>query len=265
MRAVEEAEREVASAPFYRPLPRLLAPPGADGAPSPPPPLLLRQLVVYGLGSLEQAGGVHIRYQLALARLLAAALRQGVEREAAPDPAQQQQQQEEQQEQEERQPPPPLLLPPVAYDPVFTPLDRAVLARCGIAVAARDEGGRRVAAHPTLFFMPHCEAPLTDALLAANVAAGTLARVAILGNSFAGYVERWGGGGGGDGGGLARPDTLLALCACGAVVETRVPEAGFPVASAFNDTSMHRFAPDWRARLGAWRAGGGGGGGEGNC
>lgn len=60
----------------------------------------LQHMVLYGLGSLEQPGALHIRYQLAAARLLAALLPPGSE----------------------------------AFDPVFTPLDRAALAHCGIQV-----------------------------------------------------------------------------------------------------------------------------------
>lgn len=64
----------------------------------------LRHMVIYGLGSLEQPGAVHIRYQLAAARLLAALL--------------------------------PLAAPAEAFDPVFTALDHAVLAHCSIQVGA---------------------------------------------------------------------------------------------------------------------------------
>lgn len=39
--------------------------------------------------------------------------------------------------------------------------------------------------------MPHCEAALTDALLAANRTAGTLHNVVILGNRFSGYQASW--------------------------------------------------------------------------
>ena len=63
----------------------------------------LQQMVVYGLGSLEQPGAVHIGYQLALCTLLAAAL-------------------------------PALAGSPEAFDPVFTPLDHAVLAHYSIQV-----------------------------------------------------------------------------------------------------------------------------------
>ncbi len=62
----------------------------------------LRHMVIYGLGSLEQPGAVHIRYQLAAAKLLAALL--------------------------------PLAAPAEAFDPVFTALDHAVLAHCSIKV-----------------------------------------------------------------------------------------------------------------------------------
>lgn len=126
----------------------------------------------------------------------------------------------------------------------------------------RSDGGRRVAAQPTLFWMPHCEAVLTDALLAANAAAGTLHNVVVLGNRFSGYQQRWalrhsaqqaqqqqpGGGGGHD---AERPHTMLRLCECGAVRELPVAESGFPVASAFNDLGLHWFPPDWRQRLDA--------------
>jgi hypothetical protein len=42
----------------------------------------------------------------------------------------------------------------------------------------------------TLFFMPHCEQFLYEAVLAASIRHGGLAHTAILGNSFAEYEER---------------------------------------------------------------------------
>jgi hypothetical protein len=51
--------------------------------------------------------------------------------------------------------------------------------------------GRYVAKQPTFFYLPHCELDLTERLLACNVAAGTLCNVAVLGNSFDLYRERW--------------------------------------------------------------------------
>lgn len=210
------------------------------------PPLLrgLQAMVIYGLGSLEQPGGIHIRCQCALALRLAALLQ------------------------------PRLASPPEAFDPVFTGLDRSVLQALGIAVLQEDEGGARVAGVPTLFYLPHCEDSLTDALLAANVAAGTLCNCVLLGNRLSIYPERWGEGAGASSGAASargsgnseqcgrsslrqahwrevrpRPDMLLALCAAGAVLEVPVHEQGYPVVSAFNDLALHTFAADWRERL----------------
>ncbi len=42
----------------------------------------------------------------------------------------------------------------------------------------------------TLFIMPHCEMELYDAILAANWSAASLARLAILGNSFREYADK---------------------------------------------------------------------------
>ncbi|KAL4425368.1 hypothetical protein ABPG75_009384 [Micractinium tetrahymenae] len=276
---LDVAAAELAAAPFWAHLQQQLGslPPQCAAS-------CLQRMVIYGLGSLEQPGAVHIRYQLAAARLLAALL--------------------------------PLAAPAIAFDPVFSALDKVVLAHCSIQVIPRNERGRRIAAAPTLFFMPHCEAALTDALLAANLAAGTLHNVVVLGNRFSGYQASWalrhharqqqqpqqhqqqhqqqqqhqhqqhqqqhqqppqqqpptgrgpllqeqgtgaggghGGGGaagstgGGGGGGGERPDTMLRLCDCGAVRELAISERGFPVASAFNDLGLHWFLPDWRDRL----------------
>ena len=44
--------------------------------------------------------------------------------------------------------------------------------------------------HSTLFFMPHCEQFLYDAVLAANMRRAALPRFALVGNSFAEYAER---------------------------------------------------------------------------
>ena len=152
-----------------------------------------------------------------------------------------------------------------------------------LQVPAADERGRRQAAEPTLFFMPHCEQRLTEALLGANLAAGTLHHAVLLGNRFSGYLEqlqplqhqqqqlqsrqqpqqqhclerppsqqqqqqRWDAG---DGGGA-----MARLVECGAVLEASVDECGFPVPSAFNDLGLHCFPTDWRQRLAPAPAGG---------
>jgi hypothetical protein len=56
-------------------------------------------------------------------------------------------------------------------------------------VLTQDELGARIAQAPTLFYLPHCEGALCCNLLKANAA--TLHNVAILGNSFMAYHERW--------------------------------------------------------------------------
>lgn len=109
-----------------------------------------------------------------------------------------------------------------------------------------------MAAQPTLFWMPHCEAALTDALLAANLEAGTLHNVVVLGNRFSGYSASWAlrhRAGQQRGGALERPDAMLRLCEAGVAQEAAVAEAGFSVASAFNDLGLHWFPCDWRQRL----------------
>lgn len=81
---------------------------------------------------------------------------------------------------------------------------------------------------------------LCDNLLAANWSPETLARLAILGNSFSTYQERW------SGAPNMRPKTvrpgrLLQLVEAGAVLELPVPDHRHHVASAFNDMSLHTF------------------------
>ena len=49
-----------------------------------------------------------------------------------------------------------------------------------------NEGGRRAAMVPTVFYMPHCEHLLYDALLSHNEGLGVLGNVIMLGNSLEG-------------------------------------------------------------------------------
>jgi hypothetical protein len=59
----------------------------------------------------------------------------------------------------------------------------------GFSVPSLNDGDRRRVEEPTLFYMPHCEASLYDALLAANWESPTqLRRVCVLGNSFRWYA-----------------------------------------------------------------------------
>lgn len=166
----------------------------------------LNHMVMYGLGSLQQPKDVHIRYQLGLAILLARLISEGLED------------------------------CPLAYDPVSTELDKAVLEKFGFRVMKENEQGRRVARSPTLFFMPHCDADLTCALLNENIKAGTLANVIILGNSIKKYAEQYA---------LDRSrkdlETFAVLVEKKSNCETPLDDSDFPVIGAFNDLSLHTF------------------------
>lgn len=115
-------------------------------------------LVVYGLGSPQESKAA--RYQLALAVLLRDLLRG-------------------------------LSLPCEAFDPVFTPLDAALLRHWGFTVPPHNDAAARAVTARTLFYMPHCEGWLYDNLLAANWAPAAMRRIIILGNPFSQYAWRW--------------------------------------------------------------------------
>lgn len=88
--------------------------------------------------------------------------------------------------------------------------------------------------------LPLLQGVLCDNLLAANWSPQDLTRLAILGNSFSTYQERW------SGPPNMRPKTvrpgrLLQLLEAGAVLELPVPDHKYHVASAFNDMSLHTF------------------------
>ncbi|GAB4817766.1 hypothetical protein N2152v2_004812 [Parachlorella kessleri] len=162
---VAAARGEVSGSAFFSNLQLLLSRTAVPRLQSGPVPLLsgcITQMVMWGLGSLNSSL-VHIRYQLGLALLLRDLLKAGLPATGGLE----------------------------AYDPVFSALDMAVLGECGFQVTPANPCGCHVAACPTLFYLPHCELELTERLLAANVTAGTLGNVVILGNSFSLYCERW--------------------------------------------------------------------------
>lgn len=215
--AVEDARRELLSSTFYSTFLATLTtarlPTKIETTPTNDPLSLIsaiKNLVIYGLGSLDQLGGVHIRYQLALACQLSTLLSNLISR-------------------------------PEAFDPVFSLHDHLILPFFGIDIIKENEDGKRIAQQPTLFFMPHCEADLTDNLLAANIASETLRNVVIIGNSFAKYHERWSMLSKSQQKEKKRPETLLRLAENGKVVEISLPENGFRVTAAFNDMSLHMF------------------------
>lgn len=106
------------------------SPPNSDpSSSSQQQPLLwtacIRQLVVYGLGSMQSS--LTSRYQLALVLLLMHELL------------------------------PQLSGPPIVFDPAFSEADMALLKHLGMHLAEQDERCARRTAQPTFFYMPHVE------------------------------------------------------------------------------------------------------------
>lgn len=216
--AIADAQRELLSSKFYSNFLATLSTATLPTQEEEPTSLIsaVKELVIYGLGSLDQLGGIHIRYQLALACQLSTLFSN-------------------------------LSAPPSAFDPVFSPRDHAILPLLGIDIIKENENGKRIATQPTLFFMPHCESDLTENLLAANIASKTLENVIIIGNSFAKYHERWTMLSKTQQEGKKRPETLLNLVEQEGnniplrMFEISLPENKFPVTAAFNDLSLHMF------------------------
>ncbi|KAI8102064.1 hypothetical protein M9434_007123 [Picochlorum sp. BPE23] len=166
----------------------------------------MQRMYVWGLGSVEQPGAVHIRYQVAMAVLL--------HRTYSPECSE-------------------------TYDPVYSRVDRLVHESYGFHVADASDG-KVVATVPTLFFMPHCEACLTAHLLRRNIESDTLHNVIMLGNSLKTYKER------GEMGIRREDEHVAYLVATCVprVREIALPEYGFPVSGAFNDLSLHMFSKE---------------------
>lgn len=122
------------------------------------------------------------------------------------------------------------------YDPVLGAGDRDILQRRGLSVLSTDEAGARAVAHPTLFYMPHCEAVLYDNLLASNWSPTALPRLAILGNSFKTYAERWEFK---PADAAGRPKHVLAVLSY--CMEVPLGDTGAALVHGFNDTSLLLF------------------------
>ncbi|WVZ67681.1 hypothetical protein U9M48_016728 [Paspalum notatum var. saurae] len=198
-----------------------------------PPDSLLRRrlgflaptrLSLLGVGSFESSPAA--RLQLALAALL--------RRDFLPEPASAD-----------------------LFDPVLSAVECAAAAALGFSVPSLDDGCRRRVEEPTLFYMPHCEASLYDALLAANWdSPAQLRRVCVLGNSFRRYALQAEENRSGP---AAKAAHVLAAgrFAC----EERAGETADLddddwFARAFNETSWHFFEVDDGVDLAAAIAGG---------
>uniref|UniRef100_A0A0A9GNW6 SRR1-like domain-containing protein n=1 Tax=Arundo donax TaxID=35708 RepID=A0A0A9GNW6_ARUDO len=153
------------------------------------------------------------------------------------------------------------LLPDAAsadlFDPVLSASECAAAADLGFSVPRVDDGCRRRVDEPTLFYMPHCEASLYDALMAANwESPAQLRRVCVLGNSFRRYALQADENRSGP---AAKATHVLA--AERFVSEERVDEAGDVddddwLVHAFNETSWHFFEVDDDVDLAVATAGG---------
>ena len=170
----------------------------------------VEEMVVYGLGSLEH-GPPACKYQFALAVVLAEDLLRSDKLERV-----------------------------LFFDPAFTAYDRRVIegANPKFCVMRENENCARTAFRKTLFYMPHCEAVLYNALLGANWDLERLPNLVILGNSFASYKTIWGRPSGSDFG--VEYPKLFSAARCSR--EVPVPTSfNLTEASAFNDMSFHFF------------------------
>lgn len=127
------------------------------------------------------------------------------------------------------------------YDPVLSDLDKQLLESLGHATLSEADAARHSVVGATLFYMPHCDASLYDAVLERNWRPETLADVTFIGNSFAAMHERW------SGPSFRRrtgkPTKVLTLVDHSLVTEHPLQGSGFGVTTAFNDTSLHAFLP----------------------
>ncbi|KAJ1634813.1 hypothetical protein T492DRAFT_970878 [Pavlovales sp. CCMP2436] len=78
------------------------------------------------------------------------------------------------------------------FDPILSDADREILSALGLAYTRSElEVDHAVRGVRTLFYMPHCDRQLYEAVLDANwPPTSELERVWVLGNSFGAYAER---------------------------------------------------------------------------
>ncbi|GAX77148.1 hypothetical protein CEUSTIGMA_g4594.t1 [Chlamydomonas eustigma] len=135
---------------------------------------------------------------------------------------------------------PGLTAPPATFDPAYDDMDKALLNKLGIEVLEVNEGGRKAAGTPTMFYMPHCEHTLYEDLISHNKNNGLLRNVVLLGNSLKQYREAWRLTHRAD-----RPSTLLSVveeAGCCAEQSISCGESDAEPLGAFNNTSLHLFS-----------------------
>jgi hypothetical protein len=70
------------------------------------------------------------------------------------------------------------------YDPVLKAMDKEVLEEWDCSVMDDVEASEHEVRDKTLFYMPHCEAPLYNDVMDANWSPERLRNIAVLGNSY---------------------------------------------------------------------------------
>ncbi|XP_075687006.1 SRR1-like protein isoform X2 [Rhinoderma darwinii] len=119
------------------------------------------------------------------------------------------------------------------FDPVFSPLDIAVLQELGLTIVLENEEGKHAVCKPTVFYMLHCGKALYNNLLWKNWSSGALAQMIIIGNSFKGIEERLVSR-------ILQRDYFYIYKSLQVVEETAFPESNH-YGDVFNDTSIHIF------------------------
>ena len=121
-----------------------------------------------------------------------------------------------------------------AFDPVFTHVDRAVLARYGVHADTHDHAGRYAITQDTLAFMPHCPLPLYERLVRTNSPTLHHRTLTLLANRLDRYAD-------------AMPHARLAARAPAIQrilhhLETvPLPNLPTPHADALNDLAFQRY------------------------
>ncbi|KAJ3269351.1 sensitivity to red-light reduced protein [Terramyces sp. JEL0728] len=111
------------------------------------------------------------------------------------------------------------------FDPIMTANEIKLYKELGLAVLDTNHGGKYKVQTTTVFYMPHCDNFLYDAVLEAN--AGHLQLINILGNSFQTYKDM-----------LTELPYRHLRASFDKVAETKVE---INIGTAFNNFSWHSF------------------------
>ncbi|KAJ3324003.1 hypothetical protein HDV06_000979 [Boothiomyces sp. JEL0866] len=114
------------------------------------------------------------------------------------------------------------------YDPIMTENEIQYYKELGLYVLETNLDGKYKVGRPTVFYMPHCDNFLYDAVLEANFE--RLDLIYILGNSFQTYQDM-----------LIKLPFKFLKQSFALVIETKIE---INVGTAFNNLSWHRFKSD---------------------